>query len=70
MLATDYIDDIDFSVCFKKSHSSAKWKNLLEKVKKEEKSYSEKDYAFGIYQILPCPPNVDHIKRYFQLKDL
>lgn len=66
MLATEYIDDADFSGGLKTTHCSMPWKNLLKpKKKKKNKSYDEKDYAFGLYQINPCPPEKDEKKSFF-----
>lgn len=54
-MIADYIGEIDFSVKMNKSHTLIPWRKILKKVKGEEKKYSELDYAFGIYQIQPCP---------------
>lgn len=65
MLATDYIDVDDFSGGLKTSHCSISWKNLLKTKKKEKKkSYDEKDYAFGLYQINPYPVEKDEKKSF------
>ncbi len=53
----DYIEDIDFSVTMIKPHTPIPWEKILKKVKEKKKPYSERDYAFGIYQELPIPPN-------------
>ncbi len=66
MLATEYIEDIDFSGCLKTSYCSIRWKNLLKRrKKKKKKSYDEKDYAFGLYQINPCPPEKNEERIFF-----
>ena len=54
----DYIEEIDFSVKMNKSHTLIPWRKILKKVKGEEKKYSERNYAIGIYQIQPCPPEL------------
>jgi hypothetical protein len=51
----DYLEEIDFSVKFCHPTHTPPWKKLLKKVKEKKKTYDEKDYAFGIYQILPNP---------------
>ena len=66
MLSTEYIDDNDFSGCIKLTTSSARWKDLLlESKKKQKKDYDEKDYAFGIYQIQPIPPEKEKDRQNF-----
>lgn len=57
----DYIGEINFSVKMCKPHTPVPWVKILEKVKgkKKKKKYQEEDYAFGIYQILPNPPELE-----------
>ncbi|MBS3801818.1 MAG: hypothetical protein KGY65_03620 [Candidatus Thermoplasmatota archaeon] len=55
MMLKDYSEEIDFSVKMNKLHTPIPWKKILKKVKREKKSYDERDYAYGIYQILPSP---------------
>lgn len=49
--------------CVNFPHSVLNWREMLKrsqkKRKKKKKAYNEKDYAFGIYQILPYPPDPD-----------
>lgn len=52
----DYLEEIDFSVKFCDPTHTPPWKKMLKKVKEKKKTYDEKDYAFGIYQILDFPP--------------
>lgn len=61
----DYIEEIDFSVCLCKPNEKIPWKKIIEKTKGKKKTYNEKDYAFGIYQILPIPDDFKKKERQF-----
>ncbi|MBS3777740.1 MAG: hypothetical protein KGY50_00425 [Candidatus Thermoplasmatota archaeon] len=68
----DYLEEIDFSVKICDPTHTPPWKKMLKKVKQKKKTYDEKEYAFGIYQILPNPPEKEsnHKLHLFNLSEL